>query len=100
MKRFLSLIVVITAVITLTLSAFAAVRIGDTNGDGELNNKDVVILFRFVSGMNAECVEEASDVNGDRAVNNKDVVVLFRLLNKIQTVTETKDPNELPVIYY
>ena len=51
---------------------------GDINGDGEINNKDVVALFRYVSiGKPAED-ESLYDYNGDGSVNNKDVVALFR----------------------
>ena len=57
---------------------------GDINGDGEANNKDVVALFRFVSGSKADVNEIALDVNGDGEVNNKDVVELFRFVSKAQ----------------
>ncbi len=52
---------------------------GDVNGDGAVNNKDVVTLFRAVSGnVPDEFVKEAADVNDDGEINNKDVVQLFR----------------------
>ncbi len=52
---------------------------GDVNGDGEINNKDVVVLFRFVSSNKSEGVDkEVADINGDGEINNKDVVSLFR----------------------
>ena len=51
---------------------------GDCNGDGEINNKDVVFLFRYVSGGAKEEDESVYDFNGDKEVNNKDVVELFR----------------------
>ena len=54
---------------------------GDVNGDGEVNNKDVVTLFRFVSAKNSE-YDEKYDFNGDGEVNNKDVVELFRSLRE------------------
>lgn len=54
---------------------------GDVNGDGRLNNKDVVTLFRYVSGSNAACDEFAADVNNDGRLNNKDVVNLFRYIS-------------------
>ena len=53
---------------------------GDFNGDGEVNNKDVVTLFRYVSG-NTEGADLKYDFNGDGGVNNKDVVSLFRAVS-------------------
>ena len=52
---------------------------GDINGDGAVNNKDVVYLFRYVSGdlEDSEVVELALDFNGDGKVNNRDVTRLF-----------------------
>ena len=54
---------------------------GDINGDGEVDNKDVVALFRYVSGVNVEVNVIALDVNGDGKINNKDITILFRYLN-------------------
>lgn len=51
---------------------------GDVNNDGEANNKDVVVLFRYVS---AGGVDPAYDFSGDGEVNNKDVVSLFRYIS-------------------
>ena len=54
---------------------------GDVNGDGSKNNKDVVVLFRHVSGGDNGVKEENCDVNGDGSVNNKDVTALFRFVS-------------------
>ena len=54
---------------------------GDINGDGQTNNKDIVALFRYVSGGNVDIKEIALDVNGDGSVNNKDVTILFRYVS-------------------
>ncbi len=55
--------------------------IGDINGDGFVNNKDVVALFRSCSGD--DTYKKASlnvrDVNRDGSSNNKDVIKLFRV---------------------
>ena len=59
---------------------------GDIDGDGEVNNKDVIRLFRYVSGDLTvyEVVEPALDVNEDGKVNNRDVTTLFlRVSGKI-----------------
>ena len=54
---------------------------GDVNGDGAVNNKDVMALFTYLSGSDAAVNEEMTDVNGDGHVNNKDVTYLFRYVS-------------------
>ena len=54
---------------------------GDANMDGERDNKDVVVLFRYVSGTEKAEDEYVYDFDGDGEVNNKDVVGLFRFLS-------------------
>lgn len=52
---------------------------GDINGDGEVDNKDVITLFRFLSGANSLHINSfVVDTNGDGEDDNKDVVWLFR----------------------
>lgn len=54
---------------------------GDVNGDGEINNKDLGVLRRFLNDWDVEIDELASDVNRDGDVNNKDLGILRRFLN-------------------
>ena len=54
---------------------------GDITGDGSVDNKDVVTLFRYVSGGEVDVVTFALDINGDGEVDNKDIVTLFRYLS-------------------
>ena len=64
---------------------FAVLKpLGDANGDGETDNKDVVTLFRSLSGNDIFCDAEVCDLNEDGSVDNKDVVLLFRLLSSGQ----------------
>lgn len=68
-------------VIIMILSVCArAVNNGDINNDGEVNNKDVVKLFRHVSSEAVQTKADADDydINGDGSVDNKDVTALFR----------------------
>ena len=89
MKKIISLIVCAAlvfaaAAVTLVHAAEAAENekiAGDINNDGEANNKDVVELFRYVSGDKKLEDDSAYDFNGDSEVNNKDVVELFRYLS-------------------
>ena len=61
----------------------ANVTKGDINGDNEINNKDVVALFKYVSGADVNVVVDALDINGDGEVNNKDVVALFKRVSTL-----------------
>lgn len=84
--------VLAAAMIFLCTSVIAsAINPGDANGDGELDNKDVVMLFRFVSGNKNGAVAENCDYNKDGQTDNKDVVALFRALSGIGTSTGTKE---------
>lgn len=69
------------AVYTATYEQRARFVPGDINGDGDVDNKDVVLLFRYASGGEANVNVTALDVNGDGSVDNKDVVVLFRFVS-------------------
>lgn len=53
---------------------------GDINGDGDVNNKDVTRLMRYIKYKDVEVVDFALDVNGDGSVNNKDVTRLMRYI--------------------
>ncbi|MBO4869420.1 MAG: hypothetical protein J5585_06875 [Clostridia bacterium] len=54
---------------------------GDINGDGSVDNQDVVALFRYVSGGKVEVVKAALDPDGDGDATNLDVVLLFRYVS-------------------
>ncbi len=60
--------------------AHTGISLGDVNGDGYIDNKDVVALFRYVSGGGV-IIKDAADMNGDGYIDNKDVVTLFRMLS-------------------
>jgi hypothetical protein len=62
--------------------------LGDINGDGEINNKDVVTLFRYVSGGDKAEDESIYDYNKDDNVDNKDVVFLFRAVSDTNNINE------------
>ncbi|MBQ7698996.1 MAG: hypothetical protein IJT49_01470 [Clostridia bacterium] len=57
---------------------------GDCNKDGEVDNKDIVTLFRYVSGNEKEEDETIYDYDQDGEVNNKDVTSLFRAVSTLQ----------------
>lgn len=68
---------------------------GDVNGDGSLDNKDVVTLFRFLSADNAGAADETFDFNKDGETDNKDVVALFRYLSSAEA-GKTEETEEIP----
>lgn len=53
---------------------------GDINLDGKVNQKDAMLLFRYIGGENVEVYYDALDVNGDNKINVKDAVTLFRFI--------------------
>lgn len=53
----------------------------DVNGDGVINDKDVVIVLRAVSGAQITMTDEqlaAADVNGDNLINTQDAIAIMR----------------------
>ena len=86
MKKLISLILLSTFIFVPIIGAtvFSA-ALGDVNNDGEVDNKDVVVLFRYLSGGTEQIAEDAADVNQDGGLNNKDVTTLFRCLANNET---------------
>ena len=81
MKKPVCLLLILTLILSaILLSAPVTVMglSGDINEDGEVNNKDVVTLFRIVTAGTTENIPKKYDLNGDGEINNKDVVSLFR----------------------
>lgn len=60
---------------------YVPVLVGDVNEDGEIDNKDVVVLFRLVTASSDPDYSYRCDVNEDGGVDNKDVTVLFRKIS-------------------
>ena len=93
MKKIISLLIAVVMVSAICIGSaiIAAALPGDINGDGESNNKDVVTLFRYVSGGTKDEDESPYDFNGDGEVNNKDVVALFRAVSEAGTPASTDE---------
>ena len=53
---------------------------GDINGDGDVNNKDLTRLQRYLKYGEVDVVTANLDVNGDGDSNNKDLTRLQRYL--------------------
>ena len=66
---------------------------GDVNCDGTADNKDVVVLFRYVSGVTYDVFDKnAADMYEDKVLNNKDVTMLFRY------ISTPHEPTDVPVM--
>ncbi len=58
------------------------VLVGDANKDGAVNLKDVLVMRKYLSGMDVDIDLVAGDMNADSAVNMKDVLALRKELAK------------------
>ena len=56
-------------------------RIGDVNGDGKINAKDVTAIMKYLA-VGAMVDHVLADINGDGKVNAKDVTALMKKLTK------------------
>ncbi len=81
MKKFLCLFLFSVILLQFTFTGVNAALKGDINADGASNNKDVVSLFKYVSGDGGTVTEVTADFNRDSKINNKDVTLLFRYLS-------------------
>ena len=59
-----------------------AVILGDANGDGKVNNRDLGILQQYLNEWEVSVDDKAADVNDDGKVNNRDLGILQRMLNE------------------
>ncbi|MGN1320203.1 MAG: leucine-rich repeat protein [Acutalibacteraceae bacterium] len=62
------------------------VTIGDANGDGRINNKDLSLLMQYINGWVVEIDDTVADVNADGRVNTKDYGLLMQYVNGWEVV--------------
>ena len=55
--------------------------IGDVNGDGKINNRDLGLLQQKINGWDVTVDEKAADFNGDGKINNRDLGLLQQKIN-------------------
>jgi len=75
----------ITGNLTVTVSTSedeVSVVLGDVNGDGKVNAKDITLLKKFIAGTAAEeeIILENADVNGDGKINARDTTLIKKLV--------------------
>ena len=86
MKKVFALLLMTAVLVTaVTANAMTTVhallqKVGDVNGDGHINNRDLAQLQRFLSNWDVTVVESNADINSDQRVNNRDLSELQRTL--------------------
>ena len=62
----------------------AARKAGDINGDGSVDNNDLVTMARYIVGLTSgsikKSVEAHGDMNGDGRIDNADIVIAARVI--------------------
>ncbi len=58
----------------------ADVLLGDANGDGAVDMKDVLLLRKFLAGLSDEMENANADVNEDGSIDMKDVLMIRKFL--------------------
>ena len=99
-----ALVVLITCLCSVTALAqgtVGQVKVGDINGDGDINMKDVLLIRRFIAHLEDSINEAAADTNGDGEINMKDLLLLRQYIANwdvsLATVSEeSSDVSEQP----
>ena len=61
--------------------AASTVKLGDVNGDGDVNVNDVTVLINYILGKNpTPFIEANANVNGDEGINVNDVTALINMI--------------------
>jgi hypothetical protein len=55
-------------------------KVGDVNGDGLINLKDVIAALQVVTGQSLDSIMKEADVNGDGKIGLSEALFILRLL--------------------
>jgi hypothetical protein len=55
----------------------SSITLGDADGDGKLNAKDVVAVMKYITGWDVSISRAAADYNCDGKVNNRDLLEMM-----------------------
>ena len=88
MKKLLAVLLSFALVLAMSIPAFAeptetqaaSAVYGDANDDGVVNMKDVLVMRKYLGGLDVSCNLRNSDVNADDAVNMKDVLLVHKYI--------------------
>ena len=86
MKRVFLIVLVVALLMgavtshSLFYAQAATQNVGDVNGDGQVNNRDMGYLQKLLNGWDV-AVAANGDVNGDGKVNNRDMAELQKMVN-------------------
>ena len=61
------------------------VMLGDVNGDGSVDNLDVLLIRKYMSKIDVDINLKAADVNGDNCVTNLDILIIRKYIVGIIT---------------
>lgn len=95
-KKVLSTVLLIVMVFAVSLPCSAAVVtdgeklyvLGDANGDGTMDIRDLVRVKRYIADNSVEIVNVAADIDGDGKVNANDLTCYVKgFLNSDETFT-------------
>ena len=87
MKRVFSVLLVVVLLASvlgthMMAQAYANMQvIGDANGDGRVNNRDLASLQQYINKWDVTVDETNADINGDQQVNNRDLALLQQSIN-------------------
>lgn len=56
--------------------------LGDADGNGRVNNRDLGLLLRYLNQWSVTLQEDAVDLDGNGRINNQDLGLLQRILNQ------------------
>ncbi|KHD35933.1 endoglucanase [Clostridium acetobutylicum] len=59
------------------------VVVGDINGDGEVNGRDLMELRKYIAGKTTDINKDSADINGDGVINGRDLMELIRKISSV-----------------